>query len=194
VSLNAGQPLGGNLLLMAIGPYEGRWRQEIRQFKFHGDIELGRAMGHVLWSRIVRRFTAEQRTVPKASDWVIIGAPSSPSRNAGRGFEPGEILAQGLSLASGISVQSGFLRRLEGLAQRDAPARNRVENAQLIQPACDQWTHWPDWAKCVILVDDVATTMASMHRMADILYASGIETVVGAVAGRTPLTLVDPPA
>jgi len=174
--------------VVSLGSYSGAWLQEIRNFKFHGQTDLGTAMGCLLWKRLKTDDSEGRIEIAPGLQWVVAGAPSSPSRNAQRGFEPAAVIAEALSESSGLKLADSLFSRLEGPAQREAPAEKREENARLILPGPALLSGaLKRTATGVILVDDVATTMASLRRMAELLMEHGAERVICAVAGRTPL-------
>jgi predicted amidophosphoribosyltransferase len=110
---------------------------------------------------------------------VVGWPPTTPARRRRRGFDPAEVLARAVARRLGLPVRT-LLVRTGGDAQT---GRRRAERRQ-----------GPGFAAAgavagrrVLLVDDVATTGATMAAAAGALRAAGAVGVAGATAGRTPL-------
>ncbi len=113
---------------------------------------------------------------------VIVPVPLAEARRRERGFNQAELIARPLGTLRGIPVDPTVLRR-----SRDTPpqvglsAARRRENVRdafaVADPArvADQF---------VLLVDDVATTGATLRACAEPLKAAGARRVVGLVVAR----------
>jgi predicted amidophosphoribosyltransferase len=116
--------------------------------------------------------------VPRQSGLVVTWAPTSPSRARQRGFDQAELLARAVA------------RRLRRPARR--LLQRRPGAAQSGRAAGDRWHH-PGFVvrgtapPAVLLVDDVATTGATLSAAARALRAAGTEVVHGLVVARAPL-------
>jgi predicted amidophosphoribosyltransferase len=108
---------------------------------------------------------------------VITWAPTSGERRRRRGFDPAELLARAVARRLGCRV-AGLLDRLPGPAQTGLPAAARRRGPRFVGrrsvPA-----H-------VLVVDDVATTGATLAAAAGTLHAAGARLVVALTAARTP--------
>ena len=151
------------------GRYEGMLRDIIHAFKYDSRSSLGDEL-----SALMRRAGAE---VLDGADCAV-PVPLHPWRRLRRGFNQAELLARGL----GIPVVHALWRtrlttpqsRLHGAARRD-----NVSRAFAISPRM-----WPErrhrrWldGKCVVLVDDVWTTGATLCACAEVLLVGGVREV-----------------
>jgi ComF family protein len=108
---------------------------------------------------------------------VVTWAPTSDGRRRRRGFDQAELLARALARRWGVPARP-LLRRLPGPPQsgRSAPER-RTNPAFSARPPCPPR---------VVLVDDIATTGATMTAAARALRAAGARQVHAVVAARAP--------
>ncbi len=108
---------------------------------------------------------------------VVTWAPTTESRRRARGFDHAELLARPLGRALGVPALE-LLRRLPGPPQTGQPAaiRRQGPRFEAIRVPC----------AAVMLVDDVATTGASLRCAALALRRAGATRVVAVTAARTP--------
>jgi predicted amidophosphoribosyltransferase len=113
---------------------------------------------------------------------VVTWAPTTPARRRERGFDHAELLARRVACRLGVPARA-LLRRapgtpqtgLSGATRRRGPAFSaRARAASPIVPAF------------VVLVDDVATTGATLRSAAAVLRSAGTEEILGLTAARTP--------
>jgi predicted amidophosphoribosyltransferase len=114
--------------------------------------------------------------VPDVSGLVVTWAPTAGARRRGRGFDQAELLARAVARRRGLPV-AGLLRRRPGAAQAG-------------RGAGDRWSH-PGFVarrttRPVLVVDDVATTGATLSAAARALRAAGVPSVHGLVVARAP--------
>jgi predicted amidophosphoribosyltransferase len=125
---------------------------------------------------------------------LLAWAPTTPGRRRQRGFDHAELLARLVARRLGLPMRR-LLVRIPGPAQTGrskaerargpqfspSPGLARLEKvvtsgARTKAPTCGS----------VILVDDVATTGATLAAAARVLHAAGVGEVRGLVAARTP--------
>jgi predicted amidophosphoribosyltransferase len=113
--------------------------------------------------------------VPAVSGLVVTWAPTAGPRRRMRGYDQAELLARAVARRGGLPV-AALLRRCPGPAQAG-------------RAAGDRWAH-PGFValrrteRPVLLVDDVATTGATLSAAARALRAAGAPEVHGLVVAR----------
>jgi predicted amidophosphoribosyltransferase len=108
---------------------------------------------------------------------VVTWAPTTPEHHRRRGFDPAELLAHAVTRQA-RARRVTLLRRLPGPPQTglDAAARRRGPRFTAARAAPVR----------VLLVDDVATTGATLSAAARVLRDAGAREVVALTAARTP--------
>jgi predicted amidophosphoribosyltransferase len=146
--------------------YEGVARELVARVKYRG-------------AHAATAFLAESMAplVSPPLPHVVTWAPTTPARRRERGFDHAELLARAVASLVHRPVRR-LLTRVPGPAQTGLPAaarrRGPVFAARGRIPAS------------VLLLDDVATTGATLSAAAVALRARGASTVVALTAARTP--------
>lgn len=158
--------------LVAAFSYEGPARELIARIKYRG----AHAAVAVLADAMVARLG------PVAPARVVSWIPTTAAHRRTRGFDHAALLADAVAHRLDLPLRP-LLARNHGPAQTGRSRRER-----LVGPRLRALVHPPDR---VLLVDDVATTGATMTAGARVLrHARGSSgatlRVVGLVAGRTP--------
>ena len=109
---------------------------------------------------------------------VVTWTPTTMSRRRARGFDHAEVLARALARNLGLPARP-MLRRRPGPPQTGRPAAARRAG-----PRFD--AHTGAFSRRVLLVDDVATTGATLAAAAEALRRAGVTSVVAVTAARTP--------
>jgi predicted amidophosphoribosyltransferase len=151
--------------------YEGVARELVARVKYW------RARATVPWlaTQMARLVVAAGADIDAG---VATWAPTTTSRRYARGFDHAEILARAVARELGLRARS-TLRRRPGPPQTGRPA-----GARRVGPQFDS-RHGVVPAR-VLLVDDVATTGATIAAAADALRRAGAASVVAVTAARTP--------
>lgn len=159
---------------VAVGHYEGALRDILHAFKYDGRRSLARPLG-------VRLREAGADILSGAD--VAVPVPLHRARERSRGFNQAAELAAHL----GIPVRHALRRVRNTPSQIDLPAARRHANVR------DAFTirHRARVAgQCVVLVDDVSTTGATLESCARVLRAAGAAEVraltVARVVSRRP--------
>ena len=125
----------------------------MHRFKYHGDRELGLQLGRLIGARLVAsgRFEAD----------LLVPVPLHPRKQRIRGFNQAAILCQGISEVTGIQSEEHLIER---------PAFTETQTHRSRQ---DRWENMADKfrirrkkalsGKCVLLIDDVITTGATIE-------------------------------
>ncbi len=148
-------------------------RRALIQFKF-GDV---RAMAAELAGHLAECMARYGLTAD-----AIVPVPSHPRRLRERGFNQAALLAAELGKATGVEVREALLSRTS-----DAPSQLSVAGRM------NRWTNVANSFVCeepvddlsLLLVDDIATTGATMSACAGALKDSGAREVWGLAVART---------
>lgn len=113
---------------------------------------------------------------------VVTWAPTSRSHRRRRGFDQAEVLARRVAREAGLPL-ARCLVRLPGPAQT---GRHRSERIGGPRFDVRRGIRGAVGGRRVALVDDVATTGATLTAAAEVLRAGGARAVIGVVVARTP--------
>ncbi len=127
-------------------------------------------------ARVTALASSLARLVPAVPGLVVTWAPTSPGRRRRRGFDQAELLARAIARRAGLPVARLLVRR-PGPPQAGRDAGARRSNPAFSARRC---------AAPVLLVDDVATTGATLSAAAGALRAGGAAAVHGLVVARAP--------
>jgi predicted amidophosphoribosyltransferase len=119
---------------------------------------------------------------------AVTWAPTTARRRRRRGFDQARWLAAGLGRATGLPVRRTLVRR-PSPPQTGAPRADRWRHPAFVasRPRASPW-------RSIVVVDDVATSGATLAAAAAALHAVGSENVVAVTLAQTPLNCADRPA
>ena len=164
------QPLGVTIL----SPYlfEDPLRQAIHALKYQSQHRLAKPLGQLL---------AEFAISQGVTGDLIVPVPLHPARQRQRGFNQAERLARPLSGRLAIPIVAGLRRPQSGPAQvRTVSAEARRANVRDAFAPGDA----PVAGQRVLLIDDVATTGATLAAGAAVLRRAGAQSVIGLTLAR----------
>ncbi len=168
----------------AIGLYDGSLREIIHAWKYQGRRSIARALA--------ARLRVEGAELLAGAD-IAVPVPLHPRRRRARGFNQAADLARGL----GLPVVEALRRVRHTRSQVELPAARRHGNVRDAFERGAPGRRWPGCPPfrsveglCVVLVDDVSTTGATLEACARMLKAAGAREVraltAARVAGRRP--------
>jgi ComF family protein len=153
----------GDLRCVALAEYDGVLRRAILALK-SGRRDVGDALGTLLGA-----------CVEPARVDALVPVPTTAARRRQRGFDQGELLARGAGRRAEVPVAT-LLRQSAGDGQR---GRSRTQRLAAVGRFVCAAASVSEGAR-VLLVDDVATTGATLHDCAQALRRAGL-WVSGAV-------------
>jgi len=160
--------------LLALWSYEPPLDAVIQALKFRRLDYLGRHLGEA----VAARWSAE---VGEAD--LVVPVPLHWRRQLSRGYNQAERIARAIARAADLPLVSALGRRRAGPPQSTLGREERRKNlrsAFRIRRAAR--IH----GRRIVLVDDVATTGATLEAAAAVLRQNGAAAVLAVVAGRTP--------
>lgn len=156
----------------AAGVYDGALREIVHAFKYGGRTSLARPLASLLLERCGNVLAGADAVVP---------VPLHPSRERQRGFNQADLLARALPFP-----RANILERVRATpSQTDLPADKRRVNVREAFAMTRGESHFPRslYKKSVtvpltpVLVDDVATTGATLSECARVLKEAGASEV-----------------
>jgi predicted amidophosphoribosyltransferase len=151
--------------------YEGAALALVRALKFRGALNVAELMA--------------AQMAANAPPWALAGAtavvpvPPVPARARRRGFDPAALIAAGLGRRLGLPVARCLAR--SGRAARQLGARRSERRA----PGRIGLVATADPPPCLLLVDDVHTTGATLAACAHVLTGRGAHTIRALTYART---------
>jgi ComF family protein len=160
---------------LRLGGYEGLRERVVLRLKHHSGEGLAEVLGETWATHARPDFLALDAD-------VIVPVPLYWWRRVTRGYNQSVALAHGLSAVLGLPCQPSWLRRTRNTPfqtrQTLAGRRENVRGAFAVPRGTDLD------GRCVLLVDDVMTTGATMHEAGRALRAGGAGRVVVAALTR----------
>ncbi len=151
-------------LLRSAAIYEGKWRDIIHHYKYHGKFYLSAFLSQKLFQVYIKERLLQE------SDFII-PVPEHFLDRIKRGYHQTYLLAKHLGRKTGKSVITAFLRKPKRIpSQTGLPARQRKSNVR------GAYRVKPDKklkGSKVLLVDDVFTTGATINECAKQLKKNG---------------------
>lgn len=118
--------------------------------------------------------------LPDMHDVVLCPVPLHVRRRRWRGFNQAHLLAEETGRKTGLPVRKLLRRTRFARPQMELTRLERLRNVQESFEIAEETTHIP----VVVLVDDVATTLATLEACATVLKRAGVPRVYGIVLAR----------
>jgi predicted amidophosphoribosyltransferase len=167
--------------------YEGAPRELVRGLKFRGAMAVADPMAALIVANAPPGFLPRaptdgspatvRRLDPRA--WALVPVPLHPARRRRRGFNQAAILAEAIARRTGLAVADSLARSGPAGTQVGRPRQERLAAPPgriLVEGSIPAGT---------ILVDDVATTGATLAACATALRAAGAKEVRAVAFART---------
>jgi len=186
-SLCLSDPVGNDvcpgLALYMPFAYRGIVETAVPKIKFSKKIELARLFGCLLGSCL--------KTEGVAAD-LVVPVPLSPERLAERGFNQASEIAYPVAKINGIRFVDDLLIRTRN-TKRQSGISDKNERRSNVNGAFGVSDDWDVTGMKIIIIDDVATTGATLHEAAKALYGAGAAKVIcAAFAGNRQADNAEP--
>jgi len=158
------------LLVRSLGRFDEYYKELIHRFKYGKKIPLGKRLGQRLGE------TINDDSIFLKSDFLI-PVPLHKSRYRERGFNQSDIVAEGISKITGLSVLKNVLKRKKNT--KDQTNLSREQREENVRGAFVVTEPERINGKKIILVDDVITTGATLSECAWMLKQAGAEKILG---------------
>jgi ComF family protein len=150
--------------LTALGAYEGRLRNVVLALKFRGARAVGVRLGRWLGAKTLLPYDA------------IVPVPLHADRLRERGYNQAAAIACGIAAAARGRVVDGALRRIRATKVQSALDRaERYTNVERAFAPGDRAATIT--GRCILLVDDVVTTGATIRACAHALRDAGVASI-----------------
>ena len=152
--------------------YEGPVEAAVHRFKYEGWRKLAAPLAQLL---------AERLAVEGVAARWIVAVPLHPDRMRQRGFNQAELLAAQLRARMALNAPDGGLIRTR--ATPPQVGRDRLRRFENVKDAF-AWGGSPLRGESILLIDDVATTGATLDACANVLRRAGSGPVTGVSIAR----------
>ena len=156
-------------------------RKAIHAFKYRGHTALATPLAALLWEYSQ---TPEGATIPFAGLSCIVPIPLHPLRRWRRGYNQSALLAQKLGALAQIPCIEILRRTRHTQPQIELDAIHRVTNVRGAFSFDEHASREYSQPQSVLLIDDVATTGATLEECARVLKAAGVQTVYALTIAR----------
>lgn len=169
----------GKLNVLWAGRYDWALREAVRQLKYRKRKELAEPLANLLYKKFKEIFPEI-----KLKNCAIIPIPLHFKKEHERGFNQAELLAQNFSKISGVEIKNGILEKIKKTpAQVEVKDKEkRIKNLEgAFSADAKKLMAYGVGRKAIILIDDVATTGATLIHAARALEKSGAGKIIGLV-------------
>ena len=160
----------------AIGDYEGVLREIIHALKYQGRRSTAPRLSALMASHGAHVLAGADAVVP---------VPLHPQRERARGFNQAEDLTRALQ----VPVLRALRRSRSTAPQVELPATERHRNVKDAFALSGAWAERDVYGRVMVLIDDVATTGATLEACAHVLKKAGASDVRALTAARVSSAL-----
>ena len=155
--------------------FEGPLRNAVHRLKYRGEMRLGEALAKPL----IEYFRALNWQVD-----LVVPVPLGIAREAQRGYNQAALIARPLALSERLNYQPDALRKIKTTRTQVGLSRaerllNVAEAFQAVSKIVAQ--------KRILLIDDVATSGATINACTQAMFQAGAAEVFGLTLARAPL-------
>jgi ComF family protein len=160
--------------LRSAAAYEGPLEKALHRFKYEGRRPLALPLALLL---------AERMAVDGLAAELVTWVPLHERRHRRRGYNQAELLGRELARLCGLPTVAGLVR------VRDTPPQVGLDRLRRQTNVADafRWEGKECARRSLLLVDDVATTGATLEACAGALKAAGAGAVIGFTVARVKL-------
>lgn len=166
------KPLQG--IIVASYFEEGPIRELVHNFKYNHILEAGEILADLMALSISENLVLDER-------YVVTSAPLHWIRYARRGYNQAEALGQNVAQKLGLPFYPLLIKKRGTKRQVDLKGKERREN---LKNAFALRVKNSLRGKTIIIIDDIATTGATLQECAKVLKSAGAKQVWGLVAAR----------
>jgi len=160
--------------LFCVFLYDGVGEDVIRKIKFQGYFTL------------VEEFSDEIKNIISRIEFdVIVPVPSYYITFIRRGYNPSFFIAKVISRVSGRDIKAVLEKKEKRESQLSLPYEKRLQNPKGAFSLSQKYRSFVE-DKRVLLVDDVATTCATLSECTRVLKSGGAKDVIAFSLSRTP--------
>ena len=154
----------------------------IKCFKYRFVREIVNPLS-VLIKKYLIMLAREKKCSLAVKNPVIVPVPLHPRRLNWRGFNQSELIAQSLADILQCQVEPNILRRIRE-SRPQAEIKDKEERLKKPLDAFEVASPAPVKNRAIVLVDDVATTGATLNECARILKENGAAEIIGFVVAK----------
>ena len=160
-------------------------REMIHAFKYHSIEALKKPLAELVIAYIQKELFTNQPIVYRLKDCVLVPVPLTLRRKINRGFNQSELLALEIAKYLDAPVMNLLKRKKFTDPQAEISGwQKRKENISGAFTLSPSYPHRYRSIKRVILVDDVATSGATLEEAARILKQAGVKEIYGLVIAK----------
>lgn len=167
-------------------PFEhsGPILQAIHAFKYQGQTSLAHPLAELLSEYLEQQSTLQAPCIPYKQLDLIVPIPLHPVRHWRRGYNQSALLARHLSYFIGVPTADLLKRKRRTRPQTRLSAKQRTANVSGAFTLKDEHLSEKMEFQRLLLIDDVATTGATLEECARVLKGAGIQKVYALTLAR----------